>query len=540
MIRLIRKYFSFLALFSFLLIVIVLSVFQYKNYINEEIIKLSTLNSILAQSIESEVDRTVFIENIDKKISGVKIIYKDENEEYISENSGGNFTLGISSDNVSLTKMKIQVVRELKDSALLGLSTTSNNVIGFVAEKLPIYLLIFGVLFIFTRFISQKLAIAIIEPLLEYEKKHVIENVSRFPELNSFLQSVDSKMVAKDNEVNDVKREIDTINTIINNMKEGLLILDSKRRILMINSEAVKLLETDKNSLGKSVLYITRSEELVRSLEQCYFGEYSEGKIEIQDKYIKFYANPVYYENIITGAVLLFIDETQRINAEKIREEFSANVSHELKTPLTSIYGFAELLSQNMVTDEKDRAEIIDRIYDEAKRLLTLIDEIIKISKLESVTQITEEEVDFKTLATSIYKHFAPIAKEKNIELKIDADGKFISNTTMIWELIANLLENAIKYNVENGRVEVEMKVGNEVEINISDTGIGIADEDLDRIFERFYRAEKSRNKKSGGTGLGLSIVKHIVKNLKGKIDIKSEVGKGTNIHIILPKNETY
>lgn len=540
MIRLIRKYFSFLALFSFLLIVIVLSVVQYKNYINEEITKLSTLNSLLAQSIESEVDRTVFIENIDKKISGVKIIYKDENEEYISENSGGNFTLGISSDNISLTKMKIQVVRELKDSALLGLSTTSNNFIGFVAENMPVHLLILGVLFIFTRFISQKLVITITEPLIEYEKKREIENISKFPELNSFLQSVDSKMVAKDNEVNDVKREIDTINTIINNMKEGLLILDSKRRILMINSEAVKLLETDKNSLGKSVLYITRSEELVRSLEQCYFGEYSEGKIEIQDKYIKFYANPVYYENIITGAVLLFIDETQRINAEKIREEFSANVSHELKTPLTSIYGFAELLSQNMVTDEKDRAEIIDRIYEEAKRLLTLIDEIIKISKLESVTQITEEEVDFKTLATSIYKHFAPIAKEKNIELKIDADGKFISNTTMIWELIANLLENAIKYNVENGRVEVEMKVGNEVEINISDTGIGIADEDLDRIFERFYRAEKSRNKKSGGTGLGLSIVKHIVKNLKGKIDIKSEVGKGTKIHVILPKNETY
>lgn len=228
----------------------------------------------------------------------------------------------------------------------------------------------------------------------------------------------------------------------------------------------------------------------------------------------------------------------EEIEAEKVREEFSANVSHELRTPLTSIYGFAELLNAGMITDDKDRKEIYDRIYGESKRLLSLIDEIIKISKLESNVQVAEDRVDLKELEQRLREYFEPIASEKSVALKISGDGIFKSNMTMVWEMLANIIENSIKYNVEDGVVEVEMKVGRAVEFIVKDSGIGIDEESLKRIFERFYRVDKSRNKKSGGTGLGLSIVKHIVKNLDGDIEVQSEVGVGTKIKIILPKTE--
>ena len=208
-----------------------------------------------------------------------------------------------------------------------------------------------------------------------------------------------------------------------------------------------------------------------------------------------------------------------------------------MRTPLTSIYGFAELLNTGIVSDENDKKEMLYRIYKESKRLLDLIDEIIKISKLESNVQVVEDIVDLNELSEELKSHFIPIATEKNVELAIVGDGVFKTNKTMIWELLANLIENAIKYNVENGSVDVSMEVTEQTEIVVKDSGIGIDEESLKRIFERFYRVDKSRNKKSGGTGLGLSIVKHIVKNLNGEIEVQSEAGVGTTIKIQLPIN---
>ncbi|MDY2987367.1 MAG: ATP-binding protein [Peptoniphilus sp.] len=536
--RHIKQNFIIIAAFSFIVTFIVSFVIYFMDYNQNEYQALSDFNYIIQQEIYKETNRELYISELSEKTKGIRIRYSRGLEKYDSkENEDFNLTVGDNKDSVSFTKDEFEVVKKLNDGSLLGVSRIKDNFFGIFLHLLPINLLALGSIFIFTRIITKKSIDKILKPINSYEKSGDIEKIMDVPEVYPLGRILSKQNDLRLKELGEVKRQRDTINTILGGMKEGLLILDEKRRILMLNSEASKILETDEESIAKSILYVTRNSEIVKSIENCYLGMHSEGRFEVQDRYIKYYSNPVYYNGNISGAVLLLIDETKRIEAEKIREEFSANVSHELRTPLTSIYGFAELLNTRIVSDENDKKEMFDRIYKESKRLLDLIDEIIKISNLESNVQVIEDIVDLNELSEDLKTHFIPIATEKNVELAVVGDGVFKTNKTMIWELLANLIENAIKYNVENGSVDVSMKVSEHTEIVVKDSGIGIDEENLKRIFERFYRVDKSRNKKSGGTGLGLSIVKHIVKNLNGEIEVQSEAGVGTTIKIQLPIN---
>lgn len=536
--RHIQRYLRIVATFSFLVTFIVALIIYFVDYSQSEYKVLANLNFVIQKNIESEENKLEYIKNFDKEFNRIRIRYISGSENYDSKGEK-NFSLevGNNRENISLTKSEFEVVKKLDNSSLLGVSEIKNNLFGIFLHLLPINLLAIGSVFIFTKFATKKSVGGILKPINAYEKSWDIEKIMDVPEIYPFDKIILKQSEMSLKEIREIERQRDTINTILMGMKEGLLILDEKRRILMLNSEAAKILETDEESINKSILYVTRNSEIVKSIENCYLGIYSEGRLEVQDRYIKYYSNPVYYNENISGAVLLLIDETKRIEAEKIREEFSANVSHELRTPLTSIYGFAELLNTGIVSDENDKKEMLYRIYKESKRLLDLIDEIIKISKLESNVQVVEDIVDLNELSEELKSHFIPIATEKNVELAIVGDGVFKTNKTMIWELLANLIENAIKYNVENGSVDVSMEVTEQTEIVVKDSGIGIDEESLKRIFERFYRVDKSRNKKSGGTGLGLSIVKHIVKNLNGEIEVQSEAGVGTTIKIQLPIN---
>lgn len=536
--RHIKQNFIIIAAFSFIVTFIVSFVIYFMDYNQNEYQALSDFNYIIQQEIYKETNKELYISELSEKTKGIRIRYSRGLEKYDSkENEDFNLTVGDNKDSVSFTKDEFEVVKKLNDGSLLGVSRIKDNFFGIFLHLLPINLLALGSIFIFTRIITKKSIDKILKPINSYEKSGDIEKIMDVPEVYPLGRILSKQNDLRLKELGEVKRQRDTINTILGGMKEGLLILDEKRRILMLNSEASKILETDEESIAKSILYVTRNSEIVKSIENCYLGMHSEGRFEVQDRYIKYYSNPVYYNGNISGAVLLLIDETKRIEAEKIREEFSANVSHELRTPLTSIYGFAELLNTGIISDENDKKEMLDRIYKESKRLLDLIDEIIKISKLESNVQVIEDIVDLNELSEELKSHFISIATEKNVELAVVGDGVFKTNKTMIWELLANLIENAIKYNVENGSVDVSMKVAEQTEIVVKDSGIGIDEESLKRIFERFYRVDKSRNKKSGGTGLGLSIVKHIVKNLNGEIEVQSEAGVGTTIKIQLPIN---
>ncbi|WP_246829965.1 cell wall metabolism sensor histidine kinase WalK [Peptoniphilus sp. HMSC062D09] len=257
----------------------------------------------------------------------------------------------------------------------------------------------------------------------------------------------------------------------------------------------------------------------------------------IGDREFKFYVNPVFEDKKVRGVVILFIDETEEIRALRLREEFSSNVSHELKTPLTSICGFSELLVNGMVDDD-NKEEFYKLIYDDSKRLLNLIEDIMKISGLESEEAFSREEIKLNELIRDILRAQRNLIDEKNIAVSLEGDGLVYENKTMMWELFANIINNGLKYNKDGGKLDIKISEDEKnYEVSIVDTGIGIPSKDLARIFERFYRVDKSRSRKIGGTGLGLSIVKHVLQSIDGKLEISSKLGMGTSFKIILRKD---
>ena len=265
-------------------------------------------------------------------------------------------------------------------------------------------------------------------------------------------------------------------------------------------------------------------------------GKSIEAITRIGDRDYKCYVNPVYEDKRVRGLLILFIDETEEIRALRLREEFSSNVSHELKTPLTSISGFSELLVNNLVED-KDKEAFYKLIYDDSKRLLSLVEDIMKISGLENAGDYDKEEVDLREIISEILKGYENLIEEKNLEVNFEGRGTVFENRTMIWELFSNLINNGLKYNKEGGRLDIKISEEERAyKIIIADTGIGIPQEDLARVFERFYRVDKSRSRRVGGTGLGLSIVKHILQNIGGKVKISSQLGQGTSFELLLKK----
>ena len=267
-------------------------------------------------------------------------------------------------------------------------------------------------------------------------------------------------------------------------------------------------------------------------------GQNSEQIIEIGQREFKSYINPVFEDNKVKGVVLLFIDETESIRALRLREEFSSNVSHELKTPLTSICGFSELLAKDMVDSEASKKEFYELIYNDSKRLLNLIEDIMKISGLDKRDSFTRENINLRELFEDIIKSQEIEIVKMNIKTSLTGDGAVYENKTMMWELFSNLVSNGIKYNKNNGNLDIRITDGEEkVQVEVVDSGIGISNADLDRIFERFYRVDRSRSKKIGGTGLGLSIVKHVLSSIDGKIEVSSKLGLGTKFKVSLYKN---
>ena len=320
-------------------------------------------------------------------------------------------------------------------------------------------------------------------------------------------------------------------------MKESLIIIDENKNLLSVNNSAKELFNSKRELIGENILNLIRDDELLKLIDDALMGKSVESITNIGNREFKFYVNPVFEDKKVRGVVILLIDETEEIRALRLREEFSSNVSHELKTPLTSICGFSELLVNGMV-DEENKNEFYKLIYDDSKRLLNLIEDIMKISGLESDEAFSREEIDLRELISDILKAQRNLIEEKNISTKVTGNGKVFENKTMMWELFANIINNGLKYNKDNGKLDVKIDESEEnYEVLITDTGIGIPSEDLSRIFERFYRVDKSRSRKIGGTGLGLSIVKHVLQSIDGKLEISSKLGMGTSFKIILKKN---
>ena len=316
-------------------------------------------------------------------------------------------------------------------------------------------------------------------------------------------------------------------------MTEGLVLLNENNIILSINPAALSLFRAERSCKGKDFLTIERSHDVSNAVQSALRNGHSEIRIEREGKEYQLHVNRIESNGAVIGAVVLAFDRTEAAFAERNRKEFTANVSHELKTPLQSIMGSAELIENGLVKTE-DMPRFVGHIRTEAERLLTLIEDIIRLSRLDEENEMPFEDVDLYEVADEVVSRLKNIAAAKNIEISIVGESVYIKSVKqLLTETIFNLCDNAIKYNRDGGIVAVSVnRMKDKAVVSVKDSGIGISPEHQAKIFERFYRVDKSRSKESGGTGLGLSIVKHAVQHLNGKIDLQSKVGEGTTIQV--------
>lgn len=438
----------------------------------------------------------------------------------------------------TLSKDLYYVSLRLDDGNMIRISREMDNLVGAFTKVLTLDILMSLVIFIVAAFVSSSLTKKTFDPLNNIEEDLINIDTNIFPEISPFINRIKRQKLTIDENYKEIARERDTINTILKNMRESLVIVDENKNLLTVNDSAREIFNSKRDILGENIINLIRDEEILKMADEALEGKSTEAITRIGNRDYKCYVNPVFEDKRVRGLLILFIDETEEIRALRLREEFSSNVSHELKTPLTSISGFSELLVNNLVED-KDKEGFYKLIYNDSKRLLSLVEDIMKISGLENAGDYDKEEVDLREIISEILKGYEGLIEEKNIKVNFEGDGSLFENRTMIWELFSNLINNGLKYNKEGGRLDIKISEEEKnYKVLIADTGIGIPQEDLARIFERFYRVDKSRSRRVGGTGLGLSIVKHILQNIDGKVKIYSQLGQGTTFELLLKKSK--
>ncbi len=437
----------------------------------------------------------------------------------------------------TLSKDLYYVSLRLEDGKVLRVSREMDNLLGAFRKVFPIDILMSLLVFAIATVVSRRLTKKTFEPLNNLNEDLLTIDTDMFPEISPFINKINKQNKTIKDNYREISRERDTIETILKNMKESLIIIDENKNLLSVNNSARELFNSKRDLIGENILNLIRDDDLLKLIDDALMGSSVESITNIGDREFKFYVNPVFEDKKVRGVVILFIDETEEIRALRLREEFSSNVSHELKTPLTSICGFSELLVNGMV-DDANKEEFYKLIYDDSKRLLNLIEDIMKISGLETEETFSREEIKLKELIKDILRSQRNLIDEKNIAVSLEGDGLVFENKTMMWELFANIINNGLKYNKDGGKLDIKISEDEKhYEVLIVDTGIGIPSKDLARIFERFYRVDKSRSRKIGGTGLGLSIVKHVLQSIDGKLEISSKLGMGTSFKVILRKD---
>ena len=432
----------------------------------------------------------------------------------------------------TLMQKTLYYAEKLDDGTILRVSTTQNSVVIILLGLLQPLIIIIVLALIISIFLSYRLSKAIIKPINELDLDNPAANET-YEELTPLLKKMSAQKKTINRQIKEAEQKQEEFKLITENMSEGLLVIDKDSNVLSYNQAAVRLLEIT-NVKESSVLAFNRSRGFRNVVEKALSGERAENDITHDENTYNLIANPVYENDKIIGAVIVIIDITESVKREQLRQEFTSNVSHELKTPLTSISGFAEMMKSGGTPDETV-VDFSTSIYDEAQRLITLVSDIMKISELdEGVIPFEKEQVDLRELSKDIIKRLAPVANKRNITLNVIGDTAYVSGTKKILdEMIYNLCDNAIKYNKENGTVDVIINESkSKVNLTVRDTGIGIPQGEQSRVFERFYRVDKSHSKLVGGTGLGLAIVKHAAAYHDAEISLESIVGKGTSVTI--------
>ena len=528
------------------------------DYMGEKIDEQMASEAILAEEAwltggEAFLDRMEDRPDIKSRItlidSGGKVLY----DSVADQSSMGNhmereevkeaLTEGVgkaSRTSYTLEEDTRYYAKKTADGNIVRISTSHYSQLGLLLDTFGMIIITVAVLIMLSVFISYRVARAIIKPIndIDLDNPDISEN---YEELGPLLHRIHQQNNSIKRQMEKLRQSREEFNIITKNMSEGLIIIDKDTEILTYNRSAMEMLgDGASRQIEGSVLKLNRSEPFRKAVSEALEGKNSQVYLTEGEATYEIISNPVSEKDEVTGAILIVMDVTEREKGEKLRREFTSNVSHELKTPLTSIYGVSDMLASGMVKSE-DVAGFAGTIKEESSRLISLIDDIIKLSRLDESTVPQEmETIDVCGSARDAVSRLSGKAAENGVELAFSGEpSEIIGVQHILDEIIYNICENAIKYNRPGGFVKVSVRnQGDESIIAVADNGIGIPKADRERVFERFYRVDKSHSKQIGGTGLGLSIVKHGVMYLGGRIRLESEEGIGTVITVAFPRKK--
>jgi len=439
----------------------------------------------------------------------------------------------------TLSEHTMYYAKRLSDGTVLRLSMSQRSVLFLMGGMLSPLVFIFLAACLLAGVLSYQVSKKIVKPLSEIDLKHP-EQVETYDELSPFLQRIAAQNREIDARMAEIRKQQQEFSMITENMSEGLFVVDRNYQILSYNKSAMQIFGMDPRQEHENLLAVNRSEGFRNAVDSALKGHHAQENLELNGRVYQIIANavcqPDFAEDMV-GAVILVLDVTEKEAQEQYRREFTANVSHELKTPLTSISGIAEIIRNGIVKPE-DIPHFAGKIYDESQRLITLIGDIIKLSRLdENQVPMERETVDMLEMARDVVQQLSSVARKSGVTLVANGThGQVLGVRQVLGEMVYNLCENAVKYNRAGGRVWVDVQqVADHVVLRVKDTGIGIPAAEQGRIFERFYRVDKSHSKAVGGTGLGLSIVKHGAALHHATISVSSEPEQGTEITLTFP-----
>ena len=464
----------------------------------------------------------------------------------IKEALNGNLGKDVRLSN-TLGKDTYYYAQLMQDGNVVRISKQTESILGQFMKTVPLILLMSILLILVLLFLNRKLVDKLLKPI-DYASEHLhrddfsTQKLDVYDELSPFIRTIERKNKDIKEYIERLENKEATVSEILRNMNEGLVLIDPELKVLQLNEAAKKLFKASMqaNYMDMDIVRLTRSQEVSDKLKELVkTHKASSFELMADEDSLKIYLSPIESGSALTGIIMLVLDVNDEKKAEKLRREFSANVSHELKSPLTSISGYAELIKNGMVKDE-DIKKFSGIIFDEAGQMLRLIENIILISKLDEKPELKcEEEVSIKETIDEILDLYKGKIDAKNLSVECHIEEGLKKNVPlgMLSELYRNLISNAIKYNKDGGKIiiSVEKRADNIIS-KITDTGIGLAKDEIPRIFERFYMVDKGRNRNTNSTGLGLAIVKHIVEDMGGTIDVMSALGEGTTFKVIFSK----
>lgn len=436
----------------------------------------------------------------------------------------------------TLTEKSIYAAQRLNNGTIVRLSVAQQTIfyllLGMMSPLAIIILLAIILSVLIARYIAKKVS----EPLNNIDLDHPLSNDS-YEEITPLLRRLDSHQAKIQHQKLLLQKRQKEFDTIISKIKEGMILLDDQARIVSINAEALKLFQINDDWHGRFMMEVSRYLTLKDLIDQGLKGKKKEANIGIENNHYRVLVRPTTDNNRVTGLVVLLFDVTDQLQMEQLQREFTANVSHELKTPLHVISGYSELLANQMVPNE-EVPQFAAKIHKESERLVKLVEDIINLSHLDEQEKLPQETVNLYDLTQKVLEGLQAKADKKHIQINFNGEEAILrGNPVLLNSLVYNLCDNAITYNHEKGQVNVTLKNSPDtITLEVSDTGLGIAEKDKKRIFERFYRVDKSRSKIVGGTGLGLSIVKSALDFHNGSIKVDSHLGQGTTMTVLLHK----